>query len=195
MGKDIGSADDWHGEFERIHESVDRVRSVVEGIAKWIWDNVVAKDVFPPQMPPGVAEYLRVIDHELRSIEQVGANLKWYFCSNPLQKWLSGQKLTREEFYLLVAQGVWTISGSDEEDEYEEFAHFLYEDDERRGYINPSERPNAPPVQKDGGARVQKVHLKIGIMPEDVRTSFLSPAQLDFFKKFRPELFSRFRKD
>jgi len=46
MNGDIRSADDWGGEFDHIRESIAKARSVVEGLAKWVWDNVVAKDVF-----------------------------------------------------------------------------------------------------------------------------------------------------
>lgn len=196
MNGDIRSADDWSGEFDHIRESIAKARSVVEGLAKWVWDNVVAKDVIPPQMPAEVSEALTALDQELRSVEQLGGNLRWYFCSNPCQKWLAGQQLTREEFYLLAAQGVMRIpSESGMEEAYEEFTNYLYEDDEKIGYINPSEYPDSPPVPTGNGGWTGEVHLKVGIVPEEVRTSCLRPAQLDFFKNFKTELYSRFRKD
>lgn len=196
MSRDINSAYDWFGEFDQIHKKIDKIRYVMEGLAKCVRDNVAAKEVIPPRMPSGVSDALASLDQELRAIEQTSDNLRWYFCRNPLDKWLTGQQMNREEFYLLAAQGIIVIpSETCSEEAYEEFAHYLYEDNEQRGYINPSERPDPPPVPTGNGGRTQEVHLKIGIAPEEVRTSFLRADQLDFFKDFRPELFSRFRKD
>jgi hypothetical protein len=196
MSGNIRSADDWSREFNRICDSVATARSIVEGFAKWVWDNVVAKDVIPTQMPAEVSVALAALDQELRSIEKLGGNLRWYFCSNPSQKWLAGQQLTREEFYILAAQGIMIIpSESGLEDAYEEFTHYFYEDDKKRGYINPLEYPDSPPTPAGHGGWTYKVHLKVGIVPEEVRTSCLRPAQLDFFKSFEPELFSRFREN
>ena len=108
----------------------------------------------------------------------------------------SCQRLTREEFYILAAQGIIVIpSKTGSEEAYEEFAHYLYEDNAQWGYINPSERPDPPPVPTGNGGWTQEVSLKIGIAPEKVRTSFLRTDQLNFFRDFKPELFSRFRKD
>ena len=188
MSRDIKSADGWSGEFDQIRESIEKSRSVMEGFAKWIWDNVVAKDVIPPRMPSEVSHGLAALDQELRAIAHSNDNLRWYFCRNPLDKWLTGQQLTREEFYLLAAQGILKIpSETGSEEAYEEFTNDLYEDNELRGYINPSERP-----ELNGGWTPR---LKIGIVPEDVRKSFLSAHQKAFFRKFKPILFSRFRND
>lgn len=196
MNGDIRSALDWSGEFDHIRESIAKARSVVEGLAKWVWDNVVAKDVIPQQMPAEVSEALTALDQELRSLEQLGGNLRWYFCSNPSQKWLACQQLTREEFYLLAAQGIMIIpSESGMEEAYEEYTHYLYEDDKKIGYINPSAYPDSPPVPTGDGGWTGTIGLKVGIVPEEVRTSYLRPAQLDFFKNFKTELFARFRKD
>lgn len=171
MNRDIESASDWHREFDRIDKSVTKALSLVEELCK---------------KPAEGSETLPALDHELRSIKQEVGNLRWYFCGNPSHKWLAGQELTREEFYLLAAQGIIRIpSESGLKEAYKEFVYYLYEDDQRICYINPSEQP-VPPWE---------VRLQIGIVPEEVRESFLRPAQLDFFKKYRPKLFSRFRKD
>ncbi|MEI6269659.1 MAG: hypothetical protein WCP01_12325 [Methylococcaceae bacterium] len=196
MRRDIKSADDWFGEFHQIQEGIAKTRSTVEGLSKWVWDNVVAKDVIPPQMPSEVSEAIATLDQQLSVIAQTSDNLRWYFCRNAIDKYLGGQQLAREEFYLLAAQGIMIIpSESGFQEAYEEFSHFLYEDNEQRGYISPSEQPDPPPVPTEIGGWTQRVGLRIGIVPEVVRTSFLRPDQKDFFKKFRPNLFSRFRKD
>ena len=68
MSKDIKSADDWFGEFDQIREGIAKTRSVVEGFAKWVWDNVVAKDVIPQRMPSEVSDALAAFDQELCAI-------------------------------------------------------------------------------------------------------------------------------
>ena len=196
MSKDMKSADEWFGEFSKIGEKANNSRSIMDVFAKWVWDNVVAKDVIPHRMPSEVADALAELEQELSDISQTSDNLRWYFCRNPLDKWMTGQKLSREEFYLLSAQGIITIpSETGIQEAYEEFAYYLYEDDEGRGYINPSEYLDPPPVSTGNGSSTFKVHLTVGIVPEDVKTSFLRPDQLAFFRDFHPELFSRFKKD
>ena len=74
MSRDIKSADGWSGEFDQIRESIEKSRSVMEGFAKWIWDNVVAKDVIPPRMPSEVSHGLAALDQELRAIAHSNDN-------------------------------------------------------------------------------------------------------------------------
>jgi hypothetical protein len=177
--REINSSDDWFREFNHIYESLTIIRYIL-------------KDLEKKWMP---SEMWEVIS-ELEQIAQTNNYLKYYFCSNPVNKHLNGQQLTREEFYLLAAQGIMIIpSQSGKEEVYKEFTHYLYEDNKQRGYINPSERPDPPPVKIGKGKRIYRTHLKLGIVPEKVRTSFLRADQLDYFKNFRPELFSRFRED
>lgn len=174
-------------------------------INDWLQAEEAFRDVFGKQLPEMQASViatairaaaLATLDQELRAIAQTSDNLRWYFCGNPLNKFLTGQRLTREEFYLLSAQGGMIIrSETDSEEAFVEFTHYLYEDDEQRGYIIPSQQPDSPPIPTGNGGWTQKVHVRMGIVPEKVRTSFLRPDQLNFFKDCKPELFSRFRKD
>ena len=179
MSRDIKSADEWFGEFDRIREGIAKIRSVLKSLPE-----------------TEILDFLTILDQELSDIAQTSDDLRWYFCRKPLEKWHTGQQLTREEFYLLAAQGIIVIpSETGSLEAYEEFAYYLYEDNELRGYINPSERPNPSPVPTGNGGSTQEVHLRIGIVPEEVRVSFLRTEQLNFFRNFKPELFSRFRKD
>jgi hypothetical protein len=197
MSKDMKSADEWFGEFNKISDRLSKTRSIVDRFAKWIWANVVAEDVIPQRMPPELSNALAELDQELDAIAETSDKLRWYFCTNPSNKWLRGHSLTREEFYIFAAQGIMEIpSTTGLEDAYTEFTHYFYEDNKRMGYIiNTSEKPNPQPDTAGDGRTTIKARPTIGIMPEDVKMSFLRPEQLDFFKDFQPELFSRFRKD
>jgi hypothetical protein len=196
MSRDIKDADDWRPEFNKIEQNISDTQNIITALSKWIWNNVVAEDVIPPQMPSEVSEILTALDQKLREIDETNSYLRWYFCGKPIEKMTSGQQLSREEYYLLAAYGVFIIpTETCSKGAYEEFKHHFYEDNKQRGYINPSEKPDPPPVPTKNGGWIHEVHFQFGIVPEEVRTSFLREEQKDFFRKFKPELFSRFRKD
>jgi len=183
MTKDIKSIDDWSDAFDQILEDLARTRNVVEGLAK---HGVRSSDELYQK-----TEGLKTL---LSTIEEASRDLRYYFCMNPLHKFLKGHQLTKEEFYLLAAYGVWKIpstTGSGEA--YEEFTYRYYEDNELYGYINPSQKP-FPPRSKNGSLKF-KTSLTWGIVPEEVRISFLRTDQLNYFKDYKPKEFSRFRKD
>lgn len=98
---------------------------------------------------------------------------------SPLNKFLIGKKLTKEEFCFLSAKNI--IKNDALKDAYLEFSHYFYEGGECVGYINPSESPG--------------YHLKIGIVPEEVKIKYLSIRQIQYFKKNCPDLFKRFKKE
>lgn len=183
--------DDWHLPFREINESAEKMISILNILIKWIGDNVVAKDVIPSEMPNEVSDTLALLTKQIRTIKETNDNMRWYFCSQPLRKFLGAEPLTREEFYLLAAIGIVRIpSTTGKEEAYEEFRHFLYEDDKNRGYINPGKKPHPPSFEGPGKVRVD---LQIGMRPEDVKVEFLRKEQRDYFENFNPELFSRFR--
>lgn len=181
MRKDTINKRIWLEKFNNIHESVTKMRSIIGLLIR---------------RPEECSNKLAILEQELSAVDQNIGNLKWYFGMNSSDKWLKGQMMTKEEFYLLAAQGILTVpSETGEREAYEEYNYYLYEDDEQTGYINPSAEPDSPPVQTPDGGRTQKVSLKIGICPENVKISFLKEEQKDFFKRYKPGLFSRFKKD
>jgi hypothetical protein len=183
MNRDIISGDNWDDRFDQIAQKLTKLRSILEG-------------AIIPRMPTVSLDDLVALEQELRTVEQAWEDLRCYVGRNPREKYLSGQQLTREEFYLLAVQGILIIpSETGLEEAYKEFDHYRYEDNEWMGYINPAEPPDPPSVPGRNGGWTQKVHIKVGILPEQVRIKFLREDQLKFFRKFKPKLFSRFRKD
>jgi hypothetical protein len=192
----ITSFDECAEEFDQIRDSIAKAHSIVEVLAHWVWDNVFAKDMIPPQMPPEVSDAITALDEELVAIARTSDDLKWFFCRKALHIFAKGDRLTKEEFYLLAAQGVMRIpSETGIGEAYEDYNYYFYEDDERQGYINPSARPDPPPVRTQDGRVTQILSTRIGIVPEDAKISFLNEKQKDFFKKYKPDLFFRFKKD
>jgi len=196
MSKEIKSYEDLKDAIDQISQNYAETRSGLRNLGIWVRDNKIAKDVFTPQRLSQVEEALSKIHKGLSSIEQSTENLIWHFFRNSMDKFLAGQRLEREEFYFLE----WyknTISTFeiDSMDPYEEFSHHYYEDNEKNGYIDPSEIIDTLLLQTDNGGGTQIDHQKLGIAPEEVRTSFLRPDQKDFLREFEPDLFSRFKKD
>jgi hypothetical protein len=102
-----------------------------------------------------------------------------------LEKFNSHRRLSREEFYLLTAANILTHLASDIWDCYHGFNMHFYEDDERRGYINPD-----IPKSRVGEKRV----VSWGISPDEVRIEALSAEQKKYFSEHVPEVYQRFRK-
>ena len=116
---------------------------------------------------------------------------------DPQIKFSHAYRLTEEEYHLLASNGIqWVTAkslGLSEFDDYEIFDHFCYENDKCYGMINPREsRPEEKVVYPDGSSR-QKVGLRIGDPPERVHANDLRPAQREFFEKYLPAIFRRFK--
>lgn len=167
MTREIKSSLQWDSEFNQVRQLVTDAIKTIEDL-----------DPYELMKDP------RVIYEKLLEAKQICENLNHYFCWNSAEKWLLGQALSREEFYLLAAQGILLIpSTTGLEQAHEEFAHYLYEDDNQKGYIKPDQFPIS-----EGTAA-----CTIGVTPEDVRKDFLRPDQKEFFTKHRPNLFCRFK--
>ena len=175
MRKEIESSLQWDDEFNEI------LRHVAD-----------ARNIFENRNTSKSSDSLATIYERIIEIDQICVNLKYYFCRNSIDKLHRGQEMSKEELYLLAAQGLWVIpSESRSQEAYEEFAYYLYEDDDRKGYINSAQRPDPPPVPKG----MLYSGFNVGVTPEDVRIGFLQPKQKDFFEKYKPDLFARFRRD
>ena len=111
---------------------------------------------------------------------------------SPTRKYFSGQRVTEQEFHLLLAQRIlhWKGGGMNE---YEKFVLLHYEGETQQGYINISSRPPEPP-KKIGNKRVKTVGLSWGIAPEEVQIKYLRDEQTKYFKEHMPEIYARFKK-
>lgn len=167
MANEIKSSLQWGSKFNEVSQLLTDAINIIENTR-----------------PHEVTENPRKIHEKLREAKQICDELTYYFCENSIYKFLLGQALSREEYYLLAAQGILLIpSTTGLEQAHEEFAYYLYEDDNQKGYIKPDQYPIS-----EGTAA-----CTMGVTPENVRKEFLGPDQKEFFAKNRPHLFSRFR--
>jgi hypothetical protein len=198
MTGDLLKVDDWFKEFDNLFEQLVEVRAMVKSCSHMVNEKVIVKDIYSKEMHIDLKNTINKINKELNSIDDTQNKIRWCFLSNPLDKWSSGQRLTKEEFYLLAAQGCITVSStSDKEEAYEEYFHYLYEDNKCKGYINSNEYIDPLSTYDNsisGDRSHENGHFRIGIAPENVSTNFLRDDQLEYFKNYKPELFSRFNK-
>lgn len=180
--------------FYALKKSLAKIESNLAELHDWLDD-----DLFPRNPPLEEMQKLRRIDQELaQEINSIADEIDHvkYFCDSPILTLMSGRRLSREEYYLLVAHGVFHIpSKTGLGEAYDDYMHFFYEDDEQKGYIVPSNHPPPEPVENEDGSWTIGLRLRIGIVPEDVRRSCLRDEQDKFFKNFLPTLYSRFRQD
>ena len=186
MNKQIETSDDWKQKFDDITARLEKINVALTSIAELM-------------EPIEIKRACGKIYQEVRYLIEISNDIRYYFCSQPVDKLIGGRPLTIEEFYLLAAMGDIHISSrTGNEESYEEFRHYLYEDDERRGYIIPSQKPDPlPPISPTSNGIIwHKTHpLQIGLTPEDVRISYLKEDQKNYFEKYFPQVFCRFKNE
>ena len=112
---------------------------------------------------------------------------------------LAGKRLTRDQFYILLASETieWTnkhLGLSDFED-FELIELMRYVGKDRKGYIYLGDDINDVPETADDdwyGQFLSSTYRKAIIPPEEIRWSDLQPEQRAFFEKYRPDVVHRF---
>lgn len=112
---------------------------------------------------------------------------------------MRGRPLTREEFHLAMAFGVLNFTnkncGLSEFDDYDVFANFCYEDEERFAYIMPEQRPlSSERLGDTGSGKVRACIIGPGLPPEEIHWDRLRPEQRAFFERNIPEVAARFNR-
>jgi hypothetical protein len=167
-------------ELEEVKRNFDLLRT-------WLMNNLSAKDEQPSRLPEQVSEFIGKISKAIISMQKGEKDLFNRLSSEPVGKYASGAKLNREEFYLLKAMDVPLIDPKDcnlsNWDDFDFFNLLTYEDEQRRGYINPI------PLKYE----IRKANIKFGIPPENLKLSALRQEQHDFFSKYLPAVYARFK--
>lgn len=171
--------------------AADRASAAVRDIRAWAWENVVASDVVPRETPEPLQSYLTGLERDLGETGELARALFDRLSSDPSRKLLSGQPLSREEYYLVRALGV-DCGGAQEVGltdlaDYEVYRMLCYEDDQRWSYINVHLPPREP--------QPQQVGARFGRAPEECRRRNLRPDQVTFFRDRLPEIYRRFSDD
>ncbi len=180
----------WSEDIKTNLRELEEALQTLVLLRDWLMKNLVANDVSPKRLPEEVFEYIQKLGKALGDINDREVSLFSQLSSDPLVKYLSALKLTKEEFYLIKAMdmeiplmGAKDFHLSDWDD-FEFFNYFRYEDEQRTSYINPTL------TQTDK----MKVEIKFGEPPEELELSALRPEQNMFFQKYLPEVYGRFKK-
>ncbi len=163
---------DWGLDFSELSSHVERLGEALRHTA----DSVRDRDSLPPSLASSIDELVK--------IRELTAKLKDRLDLEPLSLYVDGYLLSREQYYLLVARGILTFR-LEEREAYDHFRMFHYEDDERRCYINPDERPLPKGTIK----------LQLGSPPEAILWSRLRPEQQEYFQEQQPDVAVRFRRE
>jgi hypothetical protein len=167
--------------LSKIQERVKCTNSFLLNLRKWMHQNVFCHG----EISGEVKEIFFNIQKELKEIDLFLDDLRL----QPLRTLSEGLQLSRDEFYILSISGWISHLQSERMDAYEEFSYYYYKDDIRGGYINPRNRPHPPLVYN----KQTTLQVHWGLTPEDIKISNLKKEQRDFFEKYEPELFSRFK--
>lgn len=90
--KEMNSAIQWEGQFYEALRHLTYARQLIEDNAESDSKNVIGE-----------------IYKTLLETAEICGSLKYYFCRNSIDKWITGEELSKEDFYLLAAQGVLVI--------------------------------------------------------------------------------------
>ncbi|HEX5436477.1 MAG TPA: hypothetical protein VFW98_04930 [Gemmatimonadaceae bacterium] len=182
----------WAYPFHQIAAAADQGMNALQQVTTWLSRNVVADDVLPREDPPReLAPAIESLRAALENIRRARSDAFERFVTGPLERFVRGFELTAEQYYLLGAMGA--IRGTAKDlglspvDDFEAFALLHYEDNDWEGYINPSLQPRVPGSDKAG--------LRFGRSPEELPRARLRPEQSEFFRRYLPEVFARFRED
>ncbi len=177
----------WMGEIERIRRASRTAQKMTDELFQWLWRNVSAGDVVPREVPSDAAELIGALRTEIDAVERAVAAALDRYQDRPLDLFLKGFLLTREQYHLLAAMRLplssAKLAGLSMLDDYDVFCMFHYEDDNRRAYINPDEAPRQP----------GRIKIRFGVPPEELDVNALRPEQLAFFEEYLPDVLARFR--
>jgi hypothetical protein len=185
-------------ELKRTVEAAEDLESGFLELRKWLWKNMVAHDCLPQALPEDLKPIIERLTERLAQVRSAACEAFENLSARPAAKFLRGERLTRTEYYLLTAAGIFKEGGSkalglSPYDDYDTFSFLHYEDEKRITYIDPSEKPFDPPREVSPGKFVQHVHPRLGIPPEEARLDALRPEQREFFKQHLPEIYKRFK--
>jgi hypothetical protein len=179
---------DLAGEVRSILATIEQGQAAANSLADWMQANVVAP-ALPREYPPEAGQQLHSLRSSLQAAHSALVSLLDCLCAGPLDRFLRGYRLSRQEYHLLRAQGLlcWPREsvGLPDVDDYEVFDMFFYEDGERRCFINPLLRARTPGT----------VGIRVGVSPEELSFEGLRPEQRRFFETRLPDVANRFRHD
>ena len=175
----------WADELRRIHALAESAEQTLALLTRWILEHTPASEGGTRALEPDVEALLETLQTQLQEVRAAETDAFDRYSAAPVAKFLHGQPLTPEEYYLVAAMrgGPWGTAfqlGLSPAEDYDVFQHLWYADEEGQSYINPELPPPVP-------GRVRG----FGVPPERLRRSALRPEQREFFRRHLPEVFGR----
>ena len=108
--------------IDDLKSAMMEIQHEISEIARWIWQNVVADDVFPQRLPEEISESLGKVNNSGDEIMNNIRILDERIGYGPAWKLICKNHLTKEEFYFLRSQGLITFTeGGGSDPEYETY--------------------------------------------------------------------------
>jgi hypothetical protein len=177
------------GQVKSLRSSLDLGTDATRQLYQWVYDNVTASDVLPREIGAVPSALLQRLGGALESACRAARDIEASLWGDPVERFIKGFLLSREEYYLLAACGLVSYTcksaGLCDYDDYDILVQFHYEDDERCCYINPTLEPRVPGF----------ISMRIGVAPEEISWHRLRSDQRAFFEQKLPEIAARFGRE
>jgi hypothetical protein len=95
----------WADELRQVCAASEAAERICEELHRWAWDNAVAHDVLPEELPEPLEKLLVALRQELTRVRSAGRAAFERYSSEPVGRAFSGRQPSREEYYLLLAMG------------------------------------------------------------------------------------------
>lgn len=143
------------------------------------------------------AQQLDHVDEDVKAMARLADLLHDTLVSGPARRMMSldRENLTEKQYHIIcaaigpfcpTAQSLGLIDMSD----LEVYQHCVYEDDGKVCFMDPEESPLDK--AKDVG-QSNSFRARMAVSPEECHVKHLRSEQRKFWKKFRPDVFARFR--
>jgi hypothetical protein len=190
-------ADGFMDEMHAVRSNSETMQQALTELVHWIYEDVVGHDVLPRELPSEIAPVVYLLQRlAFETGESADAAVQRY-SATPFHRAMAGRALSREEFHMVASQveTFWSnrTVGLGAFDDYEVFSLMCYEDNKRWAYINPQLSPPEPPAESGHSGRELGVQHRMGISPEEVAVCNLRSEQVEFFRRFLPDVYVRFR--
>jgi hypothetical protein len=93
----------WADEIRRTSVSCNEAIRLLRELERWAWDNIVASDVWPHEMPEPVGTLFAGLHARLQEVRAASDAAFQRYSSEPSALALMGREMTREQYFLAQA--------------------------------------------------------------------------------------------
>lgn len=191
----------WGDSVVAANQYLGTAADELDDLVTWFKRDVIGREGFSEETITQVTNSLTTMSDALMNLGETISGVA-DAQSRAILNFLSGKRLSREEFYILLASQTveWTnkTMGLAAFDDYELFELLRYEGEDQSGYIYlAADIDDLPAASPDDWtlAFITRTYRKAIIAPEAIQWSTLSQKQRAFFKTYLPEMVGRFRHD